>query len=93
MHLHSVQGWLTGRTTWGVADSHADVRTLRRLNRLYDRSAVMGEVAVVILLLGLIGSCAWLMTKTSFEDVIFWDATDHICVFDSATGEIRYGKN
>lgn len=93
MQLHSVQGWLSGRTTWGVADRSSDVRTLRRLNKLYDRAAVIGEVAIVLLVVGLMGSSAWLLTRTSYEDVIFWDATDHICVLDSRTGEIRYGKN
>ena len=90
MHLHSVQQWLTGQTTWGVADSGSDVRTLRRLNKLYDRLSVIGEITVAFLLVGLVCSCAWLLTQTSFEDVIFWDSTDHICVLDSRTGEIRY---
>ena len=93
MRLHSVRGWLSGQTSWGVSDGSSDVRTLRRLNRFHDRAAVYGEVAVVVLVLGLMGSCAWLLTETSYEDVIFWDATDHICVLDSRTGEIRYGKN
>lgn len=91
MHLHSVQQWLTGQTSWGVvADSSSDVRTLRRLNKLYDRLSVIGEITVAVLLVGLVCSSAWLLTKTSFEDVIFWDSTDHICVLDSRTGEIRY---
>ena len=90
MHLHSIQQWLTSQTTWGVADSGSDVRTLRRLNKLYDRLSVIGEITVAFLLVGLVCSCTWLLTQTSFEDVIFWDSTDHICVLDSRTGEIRY---
>lgn len=90
MQLHSVLGWLSSRSTWGVADSSSDVRTLRRLNRLYDRLSVIGEITVAVMLVGLVCSCAWLLTRTSYEDVIFWDSTDHICVLDSRTGEIRY---
>ncbi|MFA7531766.1 MAG: hypothetical protein WCY98_08805 [Castellaniella sp.] len=90
MQLHSVLGWLSSRSTWGVADSGSDVRTLRRLNRLYDRLSVIGEITVAVMLVGLVCSCAWLLMRTSYEDVIFWDSTDHICVLDSRTGEIRY---
>ncbi len=90
MQLHSVQGWLTSQTSWGIADSGSDVRTLRRLNKLYDRLSVIGEITVALLLVGLVCACAWLLTRTSYEDVIFWDSTDHICVLDSRTGEIRY---
>lgn len=90
MQLHSVLGWLSSRSTWGVADNDSDVRTLRRLNRLYDRLSVIGEITVAVMLVGLVCSCAWLLTRTSYEDVIFWDSTDHICVLDSRTGEIRY---
>ena len=90
MHLHNVQQWLTGQTTWGVIDSGSDVRTLRRLNKLYDRLSVIGEITVAVMLGGLVCASAWLLTQTSFEDVIFFDSTDHICVLDSRTGEIRY---
>ena len=90
MQLHSVLGWLSSRSTWGVADSSSDVRTLRRLNKLYDRLSVIGEITVAVMLVGLVCASAWLLTQTSFEDVIFFDSTDHICVLDSRTGEIRY---
>lgn len=90
MQLHSVLGWLSSRSTWGVTDSSSDVRTLRRLNTLYDRFSVIGEITIWIMLVGLVCSCAWLLTHTSYEDVIFWDSTDHICVLDSQTGEIRH---
>ena len=90
MHLHNVQQWLTGQTTWGVIDSGSDVRTLRRLNKLYDRLSVIGEITVAVMLVGLVCASAWLLTQTSFEDVIFFDSTDHICVLDSRTGEFRY---
>ena len=83
MHLHNVQQWLTGQTTWGVIDSGSDVRTLRRLNKLYDRLSVIGEITVAVMLVGLVCASAWLLTQTSFEDVIFFDSTDHICVLDS----------
>ena len=90
MRLHSVQGWLGGRSSWGSSDRVSDVRTLRRLNGLYDRLALVGEALVAMLLVGLVCACGWLLFRTSFEDVIFWDSTDHICVLDSRTGEIRY---
>ena len=90
MELHSVQSWLTSRTTWGVDSGSSDVRTLRRLNKLYDRLSVIGEITTAVLLVGLVCACSWLLTRTSYEDVIFWDSTDHICVLDSRTGEIRY---
>ena len=90
MQLHSVQGWLTSQTSSGIADSGSDVRTLRRLNKLYDRLSTIGEITVAALLVGLLCACAWLLTRTSYEDVIFWDSTEHICVLDSRTGEIRY---
>ena len=90
MQLHSVQGWLTSQTSWGIADSGSDVRTLRRLNKLYDRLSVIGEITVALLLVCLVCACAWLLTRTSYEDVIFWDSTDHHCVVVSLTGDIRY---
>lgn len=92
MQIHSVQGWLTGLTSWGVPDNGSDVRTLRRLNKVYDRAAVIGEIVVAVSLVGFLVACGWLLLETSFEDVIFWDSTDHICVLDSRTGEIRYAK-
>lgn len=90
MQLPSVSDWLGARSTWGQSDDRADVRTLRRLNKAYDRLAVIGEVAGVLLLVGLCCACAWLLTKTSFEDVVFWDGTDHVCVLDSRSGVIGY---
>lgn len=92
MQLHSVQDWLTSRTSWGSPDNGSDVRTLRQLNKLYDKSALVGEIACVLFLVGLVLCVAWLLTETSYEDVIFWDSTDHICVLDSGTGEIRYAN-
>ena len=88
--LHSVQRWLSSQTTWGVQDNFSDVRVLRKLNKLYDRASTIGEMVIAILLLGLIAACAWLLTQTSFEDVIFWDATEHVCVLDSEAGKITY---
>lgn len=93
MRLHSIQGWLTSQTSWGVTEKRADVRTLRRLNQLYDRAAVIGEISIAVLLVGLVCASAWLLLRTSYEDIIFWDATEHICVLDSKTGEISYVTN
>jgi len=93
MKAHSVQQWLTKQTTWGVEDNSTDVRTLRHLNAVYDRMAIVGEITVVSLLVGVLCTCAWLMTRTSFEDAIFWDATEHICVYDSESGNIVYVNN
>lgn len=82
--------WLSGRSTWGASERIADVRTLRRTNRVYDRAAAIGEALLWVLALGFIVVLAVLVLRTSFEDVIFWDSTDHICVYDSNTGVIRY---
>ncbi len=90
MKLHSIQGWLTSRSSWGRSDDGSDVRTLRRLNKFYDRLAVIGEALIAAFLVGIACASFWLLTRTSFEDVIFWDSTDHICILNSKTGEIEY---
>ena len=90
MALHNIQDWLSGRSSWGASEKSSDVPTLRRLKKIYDSFAVIGEIAVFVLFIGLVCACTWLLTKTSFEDVIFWDSTSHICVYDSSSGEIVY---
>lgn len=93
MQIHNIQGWLTSQTTWGISSNNSDVRTLRTLNKLYQKLSTIGEVAVITLLVGVMCACAWLITRTSYEDVIFWDETDHICLLDSSTGKIRYATS
>lgn len=90
MRVPSVSDWLGGGSTWGKADRYADPRVLRRLRRVYDGLSLLGEALIAIFLIGFVAFLVWLATEASFEDVIFWDGTDHICVLDSKTGEVRY---
>ena len=90
MRLPTASDWLRGGTTWGQPDQLADTRTLRRLAFLYDRAAVVGEVLIAFFLLGALAMGIYRVTKKSFEDVIFWDGTDHICVYDSKSGVVNY---
>lgn len=90
MKLPSASDWLGGRSTWGASERIADVRTLRRTNKVYDRASAFGEAWLWVLTLGFIAAVVVLVWRTSFEDVVFWDSTDHICVYDSKAGVIRY---
>lgn len=90
MRLPTVSDWLGGGTTWGRADQFADTRSLRRLNLLYDRMALVGEGLSALFLVGFVSIGVYLLTTKSFEDVIFWDGTDHVCVYDSKSGVVEY---
>lgn len=75
-------------SSWGRRDAEVDVRALRRYQAILSRIASVGEVLVFLLLVGILVGVIWLFTQTNFENVIFYDGTDMICVFNGKTGEI-----
>lgn len=79
-------------TSWGKQATEVDVRALRRYQTILSRFGSIGEVLVFILLVAVAGSTIWLVTQTNFENVIFYDGTDAICVFNGKTGEISNVK-
>ena len=83
---HSIQG----HTSWGVPDDEVSIGTLRRLNAVYALFGAVCEALAVVGTIAFVVIAAHMLFNTSFEDVAFFDGTDHLCVFDSATGSIRY---
>lgn len=79
-------------TSWGKQAKEVDVRALRRYQTILSRVGSIGEVLVFILLVAVAGSTIWLVTQTNFENVIFYDGTDAMCVFNGKTGEISNVK-
>ncbi len=75
-------------SSWGRPDRDVDVRALRRYQDILSRIAAVGEVLVLVLLMGILAGAIWLFTQTNFENVIFYDGTDMTCVFNGKTGEI-----
>lgn len=75
-------------SSWGKPDTDVDVRALRRYQSILSRIATVGEVLVIVLLMGILSGAIWLFTQTNFENVIFYDGTDMTCVYDGKTGEI-----
>ncbi|WP_024717373.1 hypothetical protein [Pseudomonas putida] len=77
-------------TSWGSgAGEDVDVLALRRYNRLLGVLLDIGEWACIGLLPCVAVAAIWLVTQTNFENVVFYDGTDSICIYDGTTGEIR----
>ncbi|MBK4987462.1 MULTISPECIES: hypothetical protein [Pseudomonas] len=77
-------------TAWGAgAGDDVDVRALRRYNRILAVLLDIGEWACLALLPCVAIAAIWLVTQTNFENVVFYDGTDSICIYDGTTGEIR----
>lgn len=79
-------------TSWGKQDRDVDVRALRRYQTMLSRIALLGEIFVFVLLVGVASASIWLVTQTNFENVIFYDGTDSTCVLNGKTGEISNVK-
>ena len=77
-------------TSWGSSSGEdVDVRALRRYNRLLGVLLNVGEWICMGLLPFVAVAALWLVTQTNFENVVFYDGTDSICIYDGTTGEIR----
>lgn len=77
-------------TSWGSGTGDdVDVRALRRYNRMLGVLLDIGEWACLALLPCVAVTAIWLVTQTNFENVVFYDGTDSICIYDGTTGEIR----
>lgn len=79
-------------SSWGRSSQELDVRALRRYNRFLAALSSIAEWLVILLIPILLVAVIVLLTRTNFENAIFYDGTDMICVYDGATGEIRYAK-
>lgn len=79
-------------TSWGRQERDVDVRTLRRYQTVLSKLGAIGEGLVFILLIAVGCASIWLVTQVNFEDVIFYDGTDSICVLDGKTGKITNVK-
>lgn len=79
-------------TSWGDGSSDLDVRALRRYNRFLAACSDIAEWLAISLIPAILVGVVWLVMFTNFENVIFYDGTDMICVYNGETGEIRYVK-
>jgi len=78
------------QTSWGKGSGHLDVRALRRYNRILAALSSVAEWLAMALIPAILVGVIWLVFYTNFENAIFYDGTDMICVFNGDTGEIRY---
>jgi len=85
MTERETHGW---GTSWGTPDIDVDVRALRRYHNLLEQTAAIGEVLFFALLAGIVGASFYLLNETNFENTIFYDGTDVVCIYDGRTGEI-----
>jgi hypothetical protein len=78
-----------GASTWGTKGERADVRALRRYASWQALLLNVGEwIAIVQVLLVIVAiGCAFAFLN--FENVIFNDGTDTVCVLDGGTGVIQ----
>ena len=77
-------------TSWGSGTGDdVDVRALRRYNRMLGVMLDIGEWACLALLPCVAVAAIWLVTQTNFENVLFYDGTASVCIYDGTTGEIR----
>lgn len=79
-------------TSWGDTSRKVDVRALRRYNRFLAAACGIAEWLAIALIPLTLAGVVWLVMFTNFENVIFYDGTDMICVYNGDTGEIRYVK-
>ena len=75
-------------TSWGKPPEHRDVRALRRYNAILRRLARVGEGAVYLLAVSVIGVFLWFLFTGNFENAIFTDGTSLACILDGNSGEI-----
>lgn len=76
-------------TSWGRPDlaSEIDIAALRRYRNILAKLVVIGErmAITLILILGVIGI---LVMTSNLENIIFFDGTDLVCVYDGKTDQI-----
>ncbi|WP_460199016.1 hypothetical protein ACE15N_21655 (plasmid) [Xanthomonas campestris pv. passiflorae] len=77
-------------TSWGTDGSEVDPRALRRWNKFLDGLANVGEGLTLFLVLGAVICVLGLTFDANFENGIFYDGTDHTCLYDGKTGEVHY---
>lgn len=79
----------TTTTSWGAGTSELDVRALRRYNRFLAFCSNTAEWLAMALIPVIFGGVIWLVLFTNFENAIFYDGTDLVCIYNGETGEIR----
>ncbi|CEE63440.1 MULTISPECIES: hypothetical protein [Xanthomonas] len=77
-------------TSWGMDSSEVDPRALRRWNKFLDGLANVGECLSLLLVLGAVICVLGLTFDANFENGIFYDGTDHTCLYDGKTGKVHY---
>lgn len=80
-------------SSWGKKSHDTDVRTMRIYNRILKTLCSVGEVASIAICALAVGLTIKLLFFTNFENVRFYDGTDHVCIFNGETGEIRDESN
>ncbi|MDB6013645.1 MAG: hypothetical protein JWL65_5895 [Gammaproteobacteria bacterium] len=76
-------------TDWGKKPQFDDVRAFRRYNTFLRDFARAGEVLVCVLVVAVMGTFIGFLYGGNFENLIFWDGTDHACILDGGTGHIN----
>jgi hypothetical protein len=75
-------------SSWGCRPELDDVRAFRCYNILLRHLAQAGQFAVFVLTIAVASTFIGFLYAGNFENVIFWDGTDHTCVLDGNTGHI-----
>jgi hypothetical protein len=75
-------------TDWGKRPQFDDVRAFRRYNTILRHLARAGEILVCGLVLAVMSTFLGFLYAGNFENLIFWDGTEHACLMDGATGYI-----
>jgi hypothetical protein len=72
-------------TTWSRSNDYIDVKTLKRYQSLLRTLLAVGEGLVLFLTLAVLIGSVWTLSSTNFENVIFYDGRDRVCVYDGVT--------
>ncbi len=76
-------------TSWQTYDA-TDVRTLTHHKILLQKTITLGTYILIIQVLCLLGSAAFMCAKDDFVKIIFSDASEHICIYSK--GKIHSGN-
>jgi hypothetical protein len=75
-------------TDWGKQPRFDDVRAFHQYNRFLRRGVLVGELLVCALVVVTVSTFLGFLYSGNFENLIFWDGTDHACILDGNTGQI-----
>jgi hypothetical protein len=79
-------------TTWSRSDDYIDVKTLKRYQSLLRTLLAVGEGLVLCLTLAVLVGSVWTLAAMNWENVIFFDGRDRVCVYDGVQEAIFDGN-